>query len=173
MRLSLYLTGDDYIILNKEETRTKVISGEINMKTKIGVSAGAYAAFTFFLAYFGGYTPLLIAVGFVLIFENNEWLKATVLKAVVLSVLFSLLTTALRFIPNNMFGLFRDIAAIFNGNLTYAKLSQVITALTDIVGICELVLFIILMFMALKMKTIKIGFVEKFVEKHLSLGSGQ
>ncbi len=143
------------------------------MKTKIGISAGAYAAFTFLLAYYAGYTPLLIAVGFVLIFESNEWLKATVLKAVILAVLFSLISTALWFIPNHLFGLIRDIVAIFSDKpFTYYKLTEIVSVIGDIVSILQLVLFIVLAFMALGMKTIKIGFIDKFVEKHLSLGKG-
>ena len=144
------------------------------MKTKIGISAGAYAAFTFLLAYYAGYTPLLIAVGFVLIFESNEWLKATVVKATVLTVLFSLISTILWFIPNNLFGLIRDIVAIFSDKpFTYSTLNEIVTVLSDIIGTIEKVLFIILAFMALGMKTIKIGFIDKFVEKHLALGRGQ
>jgi len=139
------------------------------MKTKIGLSAGAYAAITFLLALFGGYTPLIIAVGYVLIFESNDWLKSTVLKALCLMVCLSLLSTLLTLIPD-LFSFFDDCANVFNGNVPYGKLSQVIIVFRDIISLFRTVFFIILAIMALKMKTIKFGPVDKFVEKHLSMG---
>lgn len=139
------------------------------MKTKIGISAGAYAAFTFLIALFGGYVALTIAVGFVLIFEGNEWLRTTVVKAMVIELLFSVLYLLLNALPD-LFRIINDAATIFNGSVPYGKLSQGITFLRDGVQIFERVLFLLLALFAFKMKTIRIGFVDKFVEKHLTLG---
>ena len=139
------------------------------MKTKIGLSAGAYAAFTWLLALYGGYIPLVIAVGYVLIFETNEWLRVSVVKALFFTLVLSLLCSALYILPD-LFEMFDDWAGVFNGNVPYGKLSKVIAALVDIVTIFKTVFFIILGLMALKMKTIRIGFIDKFAEKHLSMG---
>ena len=142
------------------------------MKTKIGISAGAYAAMMFLLALFGGYTPLLIGAGFVLIFESNDWLKATVVKAFVLALMFSLCNTILYLIPD-LLGIIDNWAGVFNGDINFNKLNQIIGALWSIISFVRTILFVILALMALKMKTIGIGFVDKFVEKHLSAGQGQ
>lgn len=142
------------------------------MKTKIGISAGAYAAMMFLLALYGGYTPLLIGAGFVLIFESNDWLKATVVKAFVLALLFSLCNTILNLIPD-LLGIINSWARVFEGNINFSKLDQIIDAIWSIISFIKVILFLILALMALKMKTIAIGFVDKFVEKHLSAGQGQ
>ena len=139
------------------------------MKTKIGLSAGAYAFFTWLLALYGGYIPIAIAVGYVLIFETNEWLRVSVVKVLFFMIALSLLTSALYIIPD-LFEMFDDWAGVFNGNVPYGKLNKVIGALMDMVTIFKTVFFIILALMALKMKTIRIGFIDKFAEKHLSLG---
>jgi hypothetical protein len=139
------------------------------MKTKIGLSAGAYAFFTFLLAIFGGYLPLIIAVGYVLVCEGNEWLRATVAKALFLAICFSLLGYILDFLPD-LFGMFNSWAAVFEGNVPYAKLRQIIAALESMISIFKYIFFIILAFMALGMKTLRIGFIDGFVEKHLTLG---
>lgn len=140
------------------------------MKTKIGISAGAYAAFTFLMALWGGWIPLTIAVGFVLIFESNEWLRATVVKAVALLVCFSLLTVFLNIIPH-LFSLINSAIRIFNGEgISTTKLDQIISFLSNIIGILERVFFLLLALFALKMKTIRIGFIDNFVQKHLTLG---
>ena len=142
------------------------------MKTKIGISAGAYAAMIFLLALYGGYTPLLIGVGFVLIFESNDWLKATVVKAFVLALCFSLCSTLLDLIPD-LLAIINSWARVFNGGIDFSKLDQIINAIWSIISFIKTILFLILALMALKMKTIGIGFVDKFVEKHLSAGQGQ
>jgi hypothetical protein len=142
------------------------------MKTKIGISAGAYAAMMFLLALYGGYTALLIGAGFVLIFESNDWLKATVIKAFVLALIFSIINTLLNLVPD-LLGIINNWARVFNGNIDFNKLNQIIDAIWSIISFCKTILFLILALMALKMKTIGIGFVDKFVEKHLAAGQGQ
>jgi len=142
------------------------------MKTKFGISAGAYAAFTFLIALFGGYVALTLAVGLVIVFEKNEWLRATVVKAMALTLCFSILNIFLGAVPD-LFRIINETAGIFNGSVSYGKLTQVVTLLKDLVNIFERVIFLLLALFALKMKTIGIGFIDKFVEKHLSLGDGQ
>ena len=140
------------------------------MKTKIGISAGAYAAFTFLIAIFGGYFPLTIAVGFVLIFEANEWLRATVVKAMALLLCFSLLGIFLSALPD-LFDFINSAIRIFNGEgLNVSKLTQIIAFIRNGLEIFRNVFFLLLALFALKMKTIGIGFIDKFVQKHLSLG---
>ena len=139
------------------------------MKTKIGISAGAYAAFTFLIALFGGYVPLTLAVGFVLIFEGNDWLRATVVKAMALLLCFSILNIFLNAIPD-LFEIINDAAGIFKGSVPTGPLDNIIAFLKDIISVLKNVLFLLLALFALSMKTIKIGFIDKFVEKHLTMG---
>ncbi|MCR4991670.1 MAG: hypothetical protein K6A45_01345, partial [Lachnospiraceae bacterium] len=127
----------------------------------------------FLLALYGGYTPLLIGAGFVLIFESNDWLKATVVKAFVLALCFSLCSTILDIIPD-LLGIINNWVVVFGGDgINFNKLNQIIKAIWSMISFCKTILFVILALMALKMKTIGIGFVDKFVEKHLSAGQGQ
>ena len=66
--------------------------------------------------------------------------------------------------------MFNSWAAVFEGNVPYAKLRQIIGALESMVSIFKYIFFLILAFMALGMKTLRIGFIDGFVEKHLTLG---
>lgn len=65
------------------------------MKTKLGISAGALGAVLYFTALFGGYVPLFIAVGYVLIKEENVFVRKTAFKSVVLLLTFSAVSTLL------------------------------------------------------------------------------
>ena len=138
------------------------------MKTKIGISAGALAALTFLLALWVGYVPVILVVGYVFIAEKNEWLKTTVAKALVLALCFSILRFFLGAIPN-VLDCLNSMIRIFSAESTinYGKFSEVISFLRNVLSIVEDIVFLLLALFALKMNTIKIGFVDKFVAKHL------
>ena len=136
-----------------------------DMKTKLGISAGAIAAVSFLIAYFSGYLALIALVGIVLVFDNNEWLKKNVVKALVLLVCFSLINAALYLIPDFL-EIIYDAALIGNVSLGFvSKTRQVFNVINDIVVLCKELLFILLAFTALKMKTIRIGFIDNFIDK--------
>ena len=142
------------------------------MKTKIGISAGAYAALTFLLALYGGFTPILLAAGYVLLFESNEWLKTTVVKAVVIMLAFDILSTLLGVIPD-LLGWISGLLGTFRSGFSYAEVSGVFTFISRAAVFLERIIFLLLALYALKMKTINIGFVDKFVTKHLNLNQEQ
>ena len=140
-------------------------------KTKLGISAAAFVAITYLVAYFSGYLALIAAVGLVLVFEKeNEWIKKNVLKALVLLVCFSICNAALYLIPD-LLEIIGDSAAIANVSLYFiSKTRQVFNVLNDILVLFKEVLFLLLALFALKNKTIKIGFIDKFIDKALAAG---
>ena len=137
------------------------------MKTKIGVSATLLAAGVYFSALFGGYIPLVVVAGYILIAEENEWLRRTAVKAAILKVVFDLLALAMNFIPAYLLDFIRDIVYLFNGSFNYSVVTNIFTVLGDIVRICEVVLFVILGIKALKMQDVKIGAVDSAADKNL------
>ncbi|MBR5177242.1 MAG: hypothetical protein IKW90_00410 [Lachnospiraceae bacterium] len=141
-----------------------------DMKTRLGISAGAIAAVAFLVAYFSGYFALIAIVGAVVIFDNNEWLKKNVVKALVLLLCFSLINAVLYLIPD-LLGIIYDAAYIGNVALGFvSKTRQVFNVLNDIIVLCKEVLFILLAFCALKMKTIRIGFIDNLIDKAFAQG---
>ena len=139
------------------------------MKTKLGISAGAFAALTFLMAIYGGYTVILLAIGYVLIAERNEWLRTTVVKAGVIMLFFSIVSTLLYAIPD-LLGWINSFLNIFDKRFSYSVVTNIVRFLDDTLVIIRRVLFLLLALFALGMKTIKIGFVDKFVAKHLQFG---
>lgn len=139
------------------------------MKTKLGISAGAFAALTFLMAIYGGYTVILLAIGYVLIAERNDWLRTTVVKAGVIMLFFSIVSTLLYAIPD-LLGWINSFLNIFDKRFNYSVVTNIVRFLDDTLVIIRRVLFLLLALFALGMKTIKIGFVDKFVAKHLQFG---
>ena len=64
-------------------------------KSKLGLPVGLFGALIFAMAYFGGYTVLFLLVGYVLIREEDAWLRRTAVKAVLVSVAFSVINLLL------------------------------------------------------------------------------
>lgn len=135
-------------------------------KTRLGITVGALGAITFFAGIFSGYMVAVILAGYVLLFEENAWLRRSVVKAVVLMAFFSVLVAILNLIPDAI-SFIGNIANVFNGRFALTKVSQIITVLTSGINIVEKILFLGLGIKALSQGTIVIPFIDSLVSKYM------
>ncbi len=135
-------------------------------KTKLGVSVGLLGAAIYFVSLFGSYIVPVIFVGYVLLFEDNEWLRKSSVKAIAVLICFSLLGTAIHIIPD-VIECIDDIAIVFNGRVNAALLSKIENALSSATGIIEKVLFIGLGLKALNQGSISVPVVDKLINKYM------
>lgn len=133
------------------------------MKTKLGISAGLLGAVIYLSGLFSGYTVLTLLVGYVLLFEESEWLKRTAVKAYTVCICFSLLSALVGFIPNTI-NLIDAIATVFNGAFYIGFVSNLVDLAQVILSIAEKVLLIVLAYKALNQQTIKINAVDKLID---------
>ena len=133
-------------------------------KTKIGVSVGFLGAAIYFMGLFGGYLVTALLVGYVLLFEENEWLRKSAVKAVSLMVTFSLAIAVINLLPNAI-SVFDDIAAMFGGSFQIGFLSNLVYAITEVLNIIEKLLFIALGLRALTQGTIAVPVVDELLLK--------
>ena len=68
-------------------------------KTKLGISTHLLAAIVYLLGLFGNTVAIVIAAGYVLIREDDEWLRKSAIKALVIHVFITALTYVIAFIP--------------------------------------------------------------------------
>ena len=135
-------------------------------KTKLGISVGLVGAILYCLGLFGGALVTIAAVAYVLIFEENEWLKKAAVKVVVLMFFFPVVQYAVGLIPDlirivfdvlNMFKVYSNIEIVYSiENLFY-----------DLVVIVKYVVFAIFGVMALSQKSVKIPLLDNFLDKHM------
>ena len=135
-------------------------------KTKLGISVGLVGAILYCLGLFGGALVTIAAVAYVLIYEENEWLKKTAVKVVVLMFFFPVVQYAVGLIPDlirivfdvlNMFKVYSNIEIVYSiENLFY-----------DLVVIVKYVVFAIFGVMALSQKSVKIPLLDNFLDKHM------
>lgn len=64
-------------------------------KTRLGIGTGLLAALAYFTAAFGGYTATLLVSGYVLLFEKDGKLRKSALNALLIMVLFTVVTTVM------------------------------------------------------------------------------
>lgn len=135
-------------------------------KTKLGVSAGLVAAVAYLTALFGGYLiPVLIA-GYVLICEQDAWLRKNAVKAVVLSICVSLLAALINLLPDAM-DFVSSVINVFGFNFRLAFIDNVAAVFMNILRLLEKVLFVVMGLMALKRKEIPVPGLDKLLEKNL------
>ncbi len=135
-------------------------------KTKLGITVGALGAITYFAGFFSGYLVAIVLAGYVLLFEENAWLKRSVVKAIVVMTFFSVLVAIINFIPE-VIGFIGNIASVFNGHFAIAKINQIIIVLVSGINIVEKVLFLGFGIKALSQGTIVIPFIDTKVSKYI------
>ena len=135
-------------------------------KTRLGVSVGMLGAAVCLSCLFGGYLSSIVLAGYILLFEENEWLKKNAIKAVVLMMSLSLLTVGIRLIPDAI-GFIGSIFAVFGGSLHLSVVNGIIAVVLNAVDIIETVLFIILGVKALDQGSVSVPVVDKLISKYM------
>lgn len=136
------------------------------MKTKLGISVGLFGALLYLVAYFGGYVPAILLAGYVLLCEENDWLKKAAVKAVAVVVAISFVITVINLIPDLLSWL-NSFLGIFGGYFNYGFVSNVIGFIVKTISVLKTVLFLLLGIKALNQGTITVPFVDKLIEKNM------
>lgn len=134
-------------------------------KTKLGITVGLLGAAVYFASLFGGYTPVLLIAGYVLLFEENEWLKKTCVKAVSLMIVIAVVRLTIGLVPD-ILGCISSFLSIFNVYFSLSIVSSIFSVIIKIINIMENVLFLILGIKALNQGTITIPVVDKLINKY-------
>lgn len=135
-------------------------------KTKLGIAVGLMGAAVCFSGLFGGYLVTMLLAAYVLMFEENEWLKKTAVKSVALMIFFSVVYTLLNLIPNAI-GVVNHVFSIFGGSFSIAIVSNILSVFSGAIDIIEKLLFIGLGFKALNQGTISVPVVDKLINKYM------
>lgn len=86
------------------------------MKTKLGISVSLMSALLYFGGLFGGYVVLALLVGYVLLKEDDTWLKRAAIKSTVICVGCSLLSSVIGLVPN-LYGIFSSLLSVFGADM--------------------------------------------------------
>ena len=136
-------------------------------KTKLGISVGMLGAAVYFSAALFGYLALLVVGGYILFVEKKEWLKKCVIKAVVLMLLYSLITTVIGLIPQ-LISLSGGEETLFGSYYLYlAGAYQIVSVVLVVLNFVRIGFFIALGIKALQEKSIAIPIVDSFINAYM------
>ena len=133
-------------------------------KTKLGVKIGTLSAVVYFTALFGGMIPLFLLVGYILLKEENDWLKRVCYKAVAIVIVSTLLINVISLIPSAL-SIIASFVALFEGYFSYAVVSSIVNILMSIVNFVVDLLLLALGIKAYKMQDVKVTKLDKMVEE--------
>lgn len=135
-------------------------------KTKLGITVGLLGAAVFFSGLFSGYIVAILLAGYILLFEENIWLKKAGVKAVALMFLFSIATALVNLLPD-LVGLVNRICYIFDGSFQIEILDKIVSLVVSGLALVEKVLFLILGFKALTQSTLPLPIIDSLINKYM------
>ena len=136
-------------------------------KTKLGVSVGLLGALLFFVGLFGNYVAALLVAGYILLCEENEWLRKSAVKAIVLMACFSLLSALIYLLPD-VINFVSEVISLFGGVFYISFVSNLAGIASVALNIIERLLFIGLGLKALNQGTISVTAIDNLITKHMS-----
>ena len=134
-------------------------------KTKVGISVGLFGAALYFVGLIS-IIPLVVMAGYVLLFEENEWLKKTAVKAVGVVVFFTILSVIIGLLSNST-SLLSEIVYLFNGTINMSGLNRILSICRLVINIVQSLFLLLLGFKALTQGNIKLGTVDSTINKHM------
>lgn len=133
-------------------------------KTKLGISVGLTGAALYFLGAIS-FIPAFLLAGYVLLFEENDWLKKAAVKMISVVVVMGILSMCV--------GLVQDAFGIVSLALNWVKFIDFKVPLNldrmilYVIGFMENALLLLMGFRALSMGTVKSGYFDKIITKHM------
>ena len=114
-----------------------------------------------------GYLALLVVGGYILFVEKTEWLKKCVIKAVVLMLLYALITTIIGLIPQLLSLSGREETLFGSYYLYLAGVYQIVSVVLVVLNFVRIGFFIALGIKALSEKTINIPLIDNFINTYM------
>jgi len=135
-------------------------------RTKLGISVGMLGAALYFMGIFSGYLLVTILAVYVLLYEENGWLKQCAVRSVAILVLFSFGVTVIKLIPDAM-DFIDDIVAIFGGHFRIVMISNIVSVIVSALNLIEKLLLLWLGIKALKQESISVPVIDKLLDKYM------
>lgn len=134
-------------------------------KTKIGISVGLLGAALYFMGLVN-FLGLILLAGYVLLFESNEWLKRSAVKAVAIVLGFALISVVI--------GISNDVFSVLNNLLSLVRISfriswplKLDSIVLNAVDALEKLILLLLGFKAFTQGSMSVGPIDKVIDKNI------
>lgn len=150
-------------------------------KSRLGISINLFAALLYFLGAGGGMLVIAVAACYVLLFESNEGLKKTAVKALIVTVFLSIITSIVMWLTSfssTLLYALNSYSSLSGGNLVVGSdnyfnyylfefIQRIISSINQIARVVEIIILVIFGFRAYKEKDIKIKWIDNIIDNHL------
>lgn len=133
-------------------------------KTNLGIPVGVLAALLYVVGFYSGVLATLLLSGYILLKENDEWLKEQAVKVILLIATFAALGVVVDIIPDTI-SVFSSFLGIFGGSLYIAFLNNIFSFIGVLLSYIRMLVFMLLAYKALSMKTVKVPFIDSIITK--------
>ena len=144
--------------LSKEQVRQRQ---KVSVLSVLGVGAAIYLT-----ALSGSLLGLLVLAGYVLLVEDNQWLRLSAVKAVAVYLFFTFVIQAVGYVPD-VLGIISDAGNLFSAYISVPVLNDIVTLVKDLIYLAEKIFLMVLGVKALNQGTVAVPFVDKLVVKYL------
>ncbi len=136
-------------------------------KSKLNISVGLLGFILCFSTFFGSYIPAILIGGYILLREENAWIRTLAVRVLALLVIFGVASTVIYLIPDCL-GVVSKLVAIFNTDgFTIGFINRICSFLSAVLSFAKTLVFLALGLTALKGSTIKLPIVDGIVNKNL------
>ncbi len=135
-------------------------------KTKLGISVGLMGAIAYFAGLFSGYLVAVLIFGYIMLVEDNPWLRKTAVKSIVLLVTFSALSAVIGLIPD-FISFVNTIFNVFGSYFSLSVVTNILAVITSALSILKTVVFLVLGLKALNQGTLTIPVVDNMTNKNM------
>lgn len=135
-------------------------------KTKLGISVGLMGAIAYFAGLFSGYLVAVLIFGYIMLVEDNPWLRKTAVKSIVLLVTFSALSAVIGLIPD-FISFINTIFNVFGSHFSLSILTNILAVISSALSILKTVVFLVLGLKALNQGTLTIPVVDNLTNKNM------
>lgn len=136
------------------------------LKTKLGVSIALVGAAMYFLGAFS-FIPAVLLAGYVLIAEENEWVKRQAARMIGVVLFFGLLSIAVGWI-DDFVSVLNIVVRWFNDEVYLTVPASLTLLIQYFISVAKEVVLLLMGFMALGMKNVRFVFVDKLLDKFMS-----
>ncbi|MBQ2864952.1 MAG: hypothetical protein IJE90_00355 [Clostridia bacterium] len=140
-------------------------------KSKLGISVGLLCAILYFTYLFNTSIIPLAVIAYILIVEENIWLKKSAVKSLVVYVAVAIVLPFVIDLIPDILNIVDDLLNVFDIYLRNYQFFNVIFSifsfLLNLVNLVKNVIFIMLGVLALKQSTIKLPVVDDFINKYM------
>ena len=135
-------------------------------KTKLGISKELLAAGVFVAALAGGYVAVIICTLYVLLKEDDAWLKRMAVKAVATLMIFGVAIICVGLIPD-LINWISSLMSVLEHSIEVYKITNAINLITSALSFIEKLFLLALAAKALKQQTVRVPVVDDFINKYI------